>query len=57
MRIASNINKLKDISVYMLFTIGLILIFNFFSDFGSDFGLQILLNHTVKAYSNASSSK
>ena len=34
---ASNISKLKDILVYMFFTIGLVLIFNFFSEFGSDF--------------------
>ena len=34
---ASNISKLKDILVYMLFTIGLILVLDFLSDFGSDF--------------------
>ena len=44
---ASNISKLKDILVYMLFTIGLILVFNFFSEFGSDFELQIILKHTA----------
>ena len=45
---ATNISKLKDILVYMVFTIGLILIF--FSEFGSDFKQAGVLfwtsNHT-----------
>ena len=56
---ASNISKLKDILVYMLFNKGLILVFNFFSDFcpilnrlGSDFELQIILKHTAIKFDN-----
>ena len=42
---ASDISKLNDILVYMLFTICLILVFNFFSDFGSDFELKHTKTH------------